>query len=277
MWTIRLRRNHRLVAVAKKLSIVTPMPRVTPCRLRFCSLPVFAAMLLLAGCATSYKVEVNSITSPNMTPATTYALVTRDPNLPQRDLEYYMVADRVRTALAEKGMYEAPVPEEADIIVEIDYGERAPKTKVTNVQSTQIVPPNPLGVEIDPLTGRPYPPTIVIGGPGSGVYPGGGVYPGTYPGQYPYPYPSTRAQTITTQEQRITTVSEKYIRLTATENIPPSERARRRPAQLWIVEALVEDEDSSVHECMPPMVSALTDFIGVSSGGKHVVTVAAEE
>lgn len=233
---------------------------------RFRHLPPALIACLIAvgfsGCATSYKVEINSIINPEIPTATTYTLTTRDPNLPQKDVGYYNAADRVRTALAAKGMYEAPRPEDADIIVEIDYGEHAPKTKVTTVNSTQMVSPSILGNNVDPLTGRPYPNnTITIGGRNQ-------VDPFNT---------NNRMQSVSTTEERITTVSEKYIRLTATENVPVRERARRKAAQVWIVEAIIEDENSDVQDCVPPMVTALTDYIGVSTAGKTTVTVAEEK
>lgn len=249
------------------------MPHSTRPSTRRPALGLIAALALLgSGCASTFKVEVNSITNPEVPPATTYALVPKDPNMPEKDIGYQDVADRVRTALAAKGMYEAPDPKDADIIVEIDYGARPPKTKVTTVNSTHVVPTDPLGREIDPLTGRPYPGTggITIGT-------GGNTYPGSYPGSYPGGYPGGRMATVTTTEERITTVSEKYIRLTARENVKPHERGRKRAAQVWVVEAIVEDEDSDVHTCMPPMVNALTDYIGVSSGGKQTVKITTDE
>jgi hypothetical protein len=227
---------------------------------------LIALAVSFSGCATSYKVQVNSIVNPELPPGTTYVLTTSDPNLPEKDLNYYEVADRVRTALAAKGMYEAASPAEADIVVTIEYGAHAPKTKVTTVQSTQVLPPDPLGREIDPLTGRPYPPnTIMIGGGGRNS------------SQYPYPYPTGRSQTVTTTEERVTQVSEKYIRLTARENIKPRDRSKKKAAQVWIVEAIIEDEDSDVYKCMPPLVDALTEYIGVSSGGKQTVVVSSDE
>jgi hypothetical protein len=75
----------------------------------------------------------------------------------------------------------------------------------------------------------------------------------------------------------VTIVSEKYIRLTARENVKPRDRGRKKAAQVWIVEAIVEDEKSDVHDVMPPMVDAMTDYIGVSSGGKQTVVVSSDE
>jgi len=243
-------------------------PHVTLRRLRHLPLPFLALLagIGFSGCATSYKVEVNSIINPEAPTPTTYTLTTRDPNLPQKDVAYYNVADRVRTALAAKGMYEAPRPGDADIIVEIDYGEHAPKTKVTTINSTQMVPPSIIGGQIDPLTGRPYP------------YPSnGGITIGGNNNQIDPFNTSGRMQSVSTTEERITTVSEKYIRLTATENVPVPQRARRKPSQVWIVEAIIEDENSDVQDCIPSMVTALTDYIGVSTAGKTTVTVAKEQ
>jgi hypothetical protein len=46
---------------------------------------------------------------------------------------------------------------------------------------------------------------------------------------------------------------------------------------VWTVEAVIEDEESDVYDCMPPMESAMTDFIGISSCGKQTVVVSADE
>jgi hypothetical protein len=121
-------------------------------------------------------------------------------------------------------------------------------------------------MNIDPLTGRAYPPnTITIGGnPSQRNYPGS-------------PYPSGGAQTVTTTTERVTEVSEKYVRLSARENIKPRDRTKKKAAQVWVVEAIVEDEDSDVYKVMPPMMTALTDYIGVSSSGKKTVTVTSDE
>jgi hypothetical protein len=245
-------------------------PVVRPWLFRLSLFPLVAALaLVFSGCASTYKVTVSSINNPELPNGTTYVLTTADPNLPEKDLNYHMVADRVRTALAAKGMYEAASPNDADVVITIEYGARPPRTKVTTVQSTAILTPDPLGRDIDPITGRPYPypnsgnNSITIGGPN--------------PNQYPYPYPSGRTQTMTTTEERVTVVSEKYIRLSARENIKPRDRGRKKAAQVWIVEAIIEDEKSDVHDVMPPMVTALTDYIGQNSGGKQTVVVSSDE
>jgi hypothetical protein len=236
-------------------------------RVRLRGLGLTAVVAVLAsGCSTtSYKVEVDAINNPELPTGTAYILAPKDPAKPNHDLHYEEVAERVRLALGAKGMYEAADPTLADVIVEFDYGERGLHQETRTVNRTQIVQPSVTGIPIDPTTGRPYP---------AGTYP-----PGTYPsgaGGYPsgtYPYPSNRSQVVSVPETESIMVSEKYVNVSARENPRARDRKKTAPKDVWQVEAVVEDQKSSVYTCMPALVGALSDYIGTSTGGKQVVNV----
>src|SRR5688500_11495664 len=104
-------------------------------------LPLSTAALLVlffAGCATSstYKVKVDSITKPVATASgQSYKLKSKDPRLGEENLRYREAAEFVRTALSGKGLYEAPTEDKADMIVELDYGMEAPRSKLERVST----------------------------------------------------------------------------------------------------------------------------------------------
>src|SRR5262245_35864209 len=93
------------------------------------------AAVLCAGCSTSstYKVKVDAITNPTPTSGQSYRLKSKDPRVGEENLRYREAADFVRTALSGKGLYEAPTEEKADMIVELDYGMDAPRSKMDRV------------------------------------------------------------------------------------------------------------------------------------------------
>src|ERR1041385_1400398 len=95
---------------------------------------VAAGTLFAAGCAssTTHEVKVDAIAKP-AAEGQSYKLKSKDPRLGEENLRYHEAADFVRTALSGKGMYEAPSDDKADMIVEIDYGLDAPRTKLESV------------------------------------------------------------------------------------------------------------------------------------------------
>src|SRR5438876_51253 len=78
----------------------------------------------------TYKVKVDAISKPVPTGTQSYALKSKDPRLGEENLRYHEAADFIRTALSGKGLYEAPSEERADMIVELEYGMDAPRSKV---------------------------------------------------------------------------------------------------------------------------------------------------
>ena len=66
------------------------------------------AGLVLAGCASSTQVKVDSLAKPNAEPAVSYEIKNRNPLVADDSLRYKEAAGFVKTALSGKGMYEAP-------------------------------------------------------------------------------------------------------------------------------------------------------------------------
>src|SRR5882672_4982676 len=98
-----------------------------------------AALLLWSGCATSYNVKVDAISKPDKekTVATastkellSYLIRNKNPAVDEESLRYKEAAEYVKTALSAKGLYEAPNPQSADMIVEVDFGIDSPRTRM---------------------------------------------------------------------------------------------------------------------------------------------------
>ena len=97
---------------------------------------------LLGGCTTStYIVQVDAIAQsaePVLAaqPPQSYEIRTTNPKMDEGSLRYKEVAGFVKTALSGKGMYEAPRPDKADVVIDIDYGMDSPRIKF----DTQSIP-----------------------------------------------------------------------------------------------------------------------------------------
>jgi len=212
--------------------------------------------LLAGGCASVANVKIDAASNPAAVDGYAYAISTRDPGR-TNDSRYAQVIGYVHNALNSRGMYEAPDPAKADVIIEVDYGEHPPQTKVTTVSQPVMVNPS-----------------STMGG-----------YPGSYPGSaYPgsaYP-PGTNIDPITGQPrspvvmvpvQRVTYTTEKYIRIRASEN-PKLKRRGDPPAQMvWTVEATLDDETTNFEAALPAMADAAIEYIGQNTGGQVTVKV----
>ena len=116
-------------------------------------------LLLLSGCNTTYEMEVDAISNPSITDAESYIIVPRDPETDVNDLRYKETVDYIKTALSGKGLYEALDAEEADMVVEIDYGMEPPRQEYRVVEEpvfATIQHPDTIQqvAQTDPKTGR---------------------------------------------------------------------------------------------------------------------------
>jgi hypothetical protein len=218
-----------------------------------------AALLVVpfAGCATSstYKVKVDAITKPVPTAnAVSYKLKSKDPKLGEENLRYREAAEFVRTALSGKGLYEAPNEETADMIVELDYGMDAPRSKVERV-STPVYAQIGGGVRYDSVP--------VVDSRGNTSFRTVAVYD------------PPRNELIGYDDvPRLVTIYEKYLKITARENKAASEG--RPPAELWSIHASAEDESKDLRKYLPIMASATVDYIGQDSSSQKIVKVRAD-
>lgn len=213
-------------------------------------------ILVTAACSTSstYKVKVDAITKPAPANAQSYKLKSKDPRLGEENLRYREAAEFVRTALSGKGLYEAPTEDRADMIVELDYGMEAPRSRIERV-STPVYAQVGGGVRYDsvPVTdskGNTSFRTVAV-------------------------YEAPRSELIGYDEMpRSITIYEKYLKITARENKVASEG--RPPSELWSIHASAEDESKDLRKYLPIMASATVDYIGQDSSSQKVVKVRAD-
>ncbi len=99
-----------------------------------------AATICLSGCssvADVYELKVNASSNEGTRPLQSYRLETKGSLLDVNALRYKETETEVKAALAGKGMFEAPQPEKADIVIDLDYGIGPPllreETVVTQV------------------------------------------------------------------------------------------------------------------------------------------------
>ncbi|MEO7414595.1 MAG: hypothetical protein ABIZ81_14695, partial [Opitutaceae bacterium] len=161
-------------------------------------------VVALTSCNSGYRVKVDAVSRPQAEPAIAYRIKTSNPDLDPDSLRYKEAERFVKTALSGKGLYEAPKPEMADMVVNLDYGISPPKVSqqmrrepifatIPGAISTQVVQ---VGVD---KSGNPIYSTITVQEPSRTEYIGDREY----------------METIVTYE--------KYLRLTARENKPAAE------------------------------------------------------
>lgn len=208
---------------------------------------------LLAGCsARPLQVKVDALSRPAVTAsAQSYRLKSKNPALGEENLRYKEAADYVRTALSGKGLYEAPNSDAADMVVEIDYGMEAPRSKIERV-SVPVYAQVGGGVRYDTVP--------VTDSRGNTTYRTVAVYD------------PPRSELVGYDDvPRQVTIYEKYLKITARENKPASEG--KPPAELWSVTATAEDESKDLRKYLPVMASATIEYIGRDSSHQTVVRV----
>ena len=196
---------------------------------------------LAAGCGSStYRVKVDSLAKPAAVEPQSYRLKSKDPRLGEESLRYREAAGLVRTALSGKGLYEAPNDEQADMVVELEYGMEVPRTKMQTV-SVPVYAQVGGGVRYDtvPVTdanGVTTMKTVAV-------------------------YQPPRNELVSYEQlPHPVTIYEKYLRITARENKPAVEG--QPPAELWSVQASAEDESKDLRKYLPMLASTSIDFIG---------------
>ncbi len=220
------------------------------------SATVAGLLVLVTGCASrpTYQVKVDAITKPAPAPSISYALKSKDPRLGDESLRYREAAEFVRTALSGKGLYEAPNEESADMVVELDYGMEAPRTKLERV-STPIYAQMGGRVRYDSVP--------VLDSRGNTSFRTVAVYE------------QPRSELIGYDDiPRQVTVYEKYLKITARENKPMVEG--RPPAEVWSIHATAEDDSKDMRKYLPILASASMDYIGQDSTNQKIVKVRAD-
>lgn len=217
---------------------------------------VVIGALVSGGCnSATYSVKVDAMAKRDAGSGPfevqSYRIQSKNPAAAEENLRYREAADYVKTALSGKGLYEAPSAEKADVIVELDYGMEAPRTKIERVSVPRYEQVGG-GVRYEqvPVTdsrGNTSLRTVAV-----------------------YQTPRTELVGFEERPQRIT-VYEKYLRVTARENKPAAEG--RPPAQVWSVQTSTEDESKDLRKYLPIMASATADYIGKDTTSSKVVKV----
>lgn len=215
---------------------------------------VFAALaaLVLAGCATTHEVKIDSLAKPKAEPAISYEIKNRNPLVADDSLRYKEAANMVKTALSGKGMYEAPEGVKPDMIVDLDYGVGPPQSRKETVsEPIYITIPGQIRTERVQVgtdsQGRPIYQTITVQDPPTTEFAG------------------FREYIVTV------IVYEKYLKLTAREN---KEQTEGRPQQeIWTVDVISEGESRDIRKSLPVLAAASIDYIGKDSQGQKTVRI----
>jgi hypothetical protein len=204
----------------------------------------------LTGCNTGYNVKVDSMAKPAAENAIAYEIKATNPDLDPQSLRYKEAEKFVKTALSGKGLYEAPKPEMADVVVNLDYGISAPKT--TLEQRSEPI--------YQQVPGRIVRETVQVGSDKSGrpIY-----------STVTYQEPPTM-EYVGEREYMVTVVTyEKYLRLTALENKPTAEG--QPPTEVWSVDITSEGESRDLRKYLPVLAAASIEYVGKDSQGQKTI------
>ncbi len=200
----------------------------------------------LGGCNSTYEMKVDAINNPKtLGESDSYVIVPSDPDTDTTDLRYQETVEWIKTALSGKGMYEAVDPIDADMMIEVDFGMKAPR------QEAEIVD---------------RPTNIGLNGSGLGSRSGIGLSGGS------------RVTDISTYESKVVTktVVEKYLELTARENIV-NQAGDAQPQQIWNVRVINEDKGDNLREYMPILIASATDYIGEDTGSSTEIELKSDD
>lgn len=213
---------------------------------------VIPALLCLWGCdGRSYTVQIDAISSPAPT-GQSYHIRTRNPRHDEESLRYKEVADYVRTALSGRGMYEAPSPEKADVVIEIDYGMDAPRIKFETVSKPVVAH----------IAGAVHEEVIAIRDSSGNVL-----------GSRTIVTQDPERQEFMGMDESIhpVLIYEKYLKVSARANQAAVEG--RQPPEVWSVNVSAEDGSQELRKYLPVLASASADYIGVNTREEKPVKI----
>lgn len=220
--------------------------------LRIGLLALAGATLLVAGCATTHEVKVDSLAKPKAEQSVSYEIKNKNPLVADDSLRYQEAANLVRTALSGKGMYEAPPNVKPDLTINMDYGVGPPQMRKETVsEPVYITVPGQIRTERVQVgtdsQGRPIYQTITVQDPPTTEFAG------------------FREYVVTV------VVYEKYLKLSALENKEPEEG--RPPQEIWTIDVTSEGESRDIRKNLPVLVAASIDYIGKDSQGQKTIRI----
>jgi len=209
------------------------------------------ALLLAGGCQTPDRVTVDALSRPAAVQSTSYRLITTNPEIDPTTLRHKEAERLVKAAMAARGLYEAPDPAEADMIVTLDYGMGEPQSRIETTSRP----------EFTLTSGGSYPVTVRVGTAADGrpIYQTVYVYE---PPRYVYSGEYRRDYMVTTYE--------KFLSLSARENRSSADR----PAEeIWTVAVTSEGESDDFRKALPLLAAAAIDYIGTETNGVQTVRI----
>ncbi len=210
-----------------------------------------ALVLWTAGCATSYPVNVETARSGRPSPGLSYRIqvkgVNSDGVVRLREAE---AATFVKTALSGRGMFEAPAPDRADVVIEVEFG-------VELVRADGVPDRAPIYAEL-PGGGREE--TITVTGPD------GRTTTETVRSKAPVRREVIGYHRLVDSDP----VYQKYLRIQAREARPTEKGAV--PKDLWSVRVASEDRSDDLRRYLPVLASVTMRSLAgeVSSGDLRV-------
>ncbi|MFW5882985.1 MAG: hypothetical protein ACOCVG_01315 [Verrucomicrobiota bacterium] len=205
----------------------------------------FAGLLLLAGCATTYEFEADAIAdeADPLAGYESYLLVPADPEK-EGTLRFREAAEYVEAALSGRGLYPAPDREQADLLVELDYGISEPRTET---ESRSVSRRGASSIEIVPVYARSKSSgrLVLVGRQTIGMP--GAIY---------------RDKELVSR-----TVYTKYMKLNAFDYDPSA--ATPKGKEVWSVHVKNENGSDQLRKYLPLLAAASIDLIGTDTGAEQ--------
>ena len=222
--------------------------------------------IFASGCANRYDMKVDAISrggpaTPQVAAApapepVSYHIRSSKNQEDEDSLRFKEAARFVKTALSGRGMYEAPNAEQAEMIVDLDYGIGPPRA-LMEMRS------EPIYIT---LPGRTYTERVQVGTDRNG----NPIYQVVTMQE-----PPTTEYAGDREYQVMVVKYEKYLRMTARENKEATEG--RPPPEVWTVDITTDGESKNLRKYIPIMAAASIDYIGADTRGQKSVTLKEEK
>jgi hypothetical protein len=205
----------------------------------------------------TYSIKVDAVQNPEAQGLESYTIKSSNAQVPEHDIWFKETEEYVKRALDGNGLYEAPDPESADMIVDIAWGVSEPliefeviEEPVTVMDSGQSTTPYP----IEDMVAHPH----EVGGQ-------------SYPTEMHVYSPPEQEIVRYKKHVRPVTRYEKYLRITARVNDP--ERKKGRAVQAWSIYVTSKDESDDVRKYLPVLTAASVRYVGKSTEKQEEIQV----
>lgn len=200
------------------------------------------ALVAYSGCDSNstYLIKVTAVQDPKAEELESYTIRSSDAEVNRNDIWSKETEAYVKKVLAEKGFYEAPSPENADLSVDIAFGVNGPLIEIEEREIPVYVQMSDGIQEI----------TVMVN---DGA---GGQIPNT---RQVYTNPEQRIVGYEKQFKRVTHY-QKFLRITAQVNHPGQNGDT--PAYAWSVYITNKDKSNDIRKYLPVLAAAAVRYIG---------------